>query len=449
MLGAVLGRRVARQQHVIAYASRTMDPSQINYTIIEKEFVEVPVEEAKCEVKTDSVDASLSGIRLGDQRQERCRECSSRSSELTRERVDPLSIRDEFLDEQILQLEKVKLWYADICNFLVASTNSQVYFGSRDLVGPPFLSFSIRRRPLWIDSNSLESPRLWTPMNLSQPANNVKEQEWPSAKGMKCPNSRFYYVKWVEAKATKTNDAKVVVEFGVPRALINDQGNHFYNHTMSTLLKKYGVVHKVAIVYHPQTNGLAEVFNREIKKLLQKMECLPTGSSLVKPTTYRLKLNIEPTKQSRSAICPMTKRQRKETIVAGTRGAVLGSLRELLVKQFHDNRILRKEFRVGQKLKAGKLRSRWDDPFVITNMFSYGAVELRGEANNRNFKVNGHQIKPYHEGPTLRLGEERKSASRPDEVVSARRVPLLADSVSSRRLRLRMMTLSPQADSRC
>ncbi|RDY14439.1 hypothetical protein CR513_00482, partial [Mucuna pruriens] len=46
------------------------------------------------------------------------------------------------------------------------------------------------------------------------------------------------------------------------------------------------------------------------------------------------------------------------------------------VKQVHDNRILRKEFRVGQKvllfhsllkLIVGKLRSRWDGPFVITN----------------------------------------------------------------------------------
>ncbi|RDX64765.1 hypothetical protein CR513_56636, partial [Mucuna pruriens] len=48
------------------------------------------------------------------------------------------------------------------------------------------------------------------------------------------------------------------------------------------------------------------------------------------------------------------------------------------VKQFHDSQILRKEFRVGQKvllfnsrlkLIVGKLCSRWDGPFVITNVF--------------------------------------------------------------------------------
>ncbi|RDY03608.1 Retrovirus-related Pol polyprotein from transposon 17.6, partial [Mucuna pruriens] len=62
-----------------------------------------------------------------------------------------------------------------------------------------------------------------------------------------------------------------VKEFGVPRALISDQGSHFYNHTMDTLLEKYGVVHRIYTTYHSQTNDQAEVFNREIKKLLQKM----------------------------------------------------------------------------------------------------------------------------------------------------------------------------------
>ncbi|RDX97221.1 Pol polyprotein, partial [Mucuna pruriens] len=56
--------------------------------------------------------------------------------------------------------------------------------------------------------------------------------------------------------------------FGVPKALINDKGTHFYNRAMSALLEKYGVTHRIATPYHPQTNGQAEVFNREIKKTL-------------------------------------------------------------------------------------------------------------------------------------------------------------------------------------
>ena len=59
-----------------------------------------------------------------------------------------------------------------------------------------------------------------------------------------------YISKWVEAKATKTNDSKVVSDFlkdqifaryGVPKFLISDRGTHFVNRTITALLKKYGV----------------------------------------------------------------------------------------------------------------------------------------------------------------------------------------------------------------
>ena len=68
-----------------------------------------------------------------------------------------------------------------------------------------------------------------------------------------------YVSKWVEALATPTNDAKVVIKFfkkiftrfGVPRAIISDGGSHFYNRQFEALLKKYSVHHKIATPYHP------------------------------------------------------------------------------------------------------------------------------------------------------------------------------------------------------
>jgi hypothetical protein len=38
-------------------------------------------------------------------------------------------------------------------------------------------------------------------------------------------------------------------------------------------LSKYGIKHKVALAYHPQTNGQAEISNREIKQILEKTVC--------------------------------------------------------------------------------------------------------------------------------------------------------------------------------
>ena len=68
----------------------------------------------------------------------------------------------------------------------------------------------------------------------------------------------------MEAIATRTNNAKVVIKFlkkniftrfGMPIALLSDGGTHFYKKLLEALLKKYGVFHKVATPYHPQTSG--------------------------------------------------------------------------------------------------------------------------------------------------------------------------------------------------
>ena len=88
-----------------------------------------------------------------------------------------------------------------------------------------------------------------------------------------------YVSKWVEAKATRTNDSKVVVDFvktnifarfSMPQVIISDEGSQFCNRTIEALLKNYNVTHKVSTPYHPQTSRQAEVSNREIKQILEK-----------------------------------------------------------------------------------------------------------------------------------------------------------------------------------
>ena len=88
-----------------------------------------------------------------------------------------------------------------------------------------------------------------------------------------------YVSKWVEAIASPTNDGRVVTKFlrrniftrfGTPRAIISDGGSHFCNRQFESLLAKYGVKHKVATPYHPQTSGQVEISNRELKRILEK-----------------------------------------------------------------------------------------------------------------------------------------------------------------------------------
>nr|GFA10829.1 reverse transcriptase domain-containing protein [Tanacetum cinerariifolium] len=84
--------------------------------------------------------------------------------------------------------------------------------------------------------------------------------------------------KNVEAKALLTNDDRVVckffkslfVRFGAPRAIISDRGTHFCNNQFAKVMLKYGVTHRLATAYHPQTSGKVEVSNRGLKRILER-----------------------------------------------------------------------------------------------------------------------------------------------------------------------------------
>jgi len=82
--------------------------------------------------------------------------------------------------------------------------------------------------------------------------------------------------------------------------------------------------------------------------------------------------------------------------------------------------IVRKDFSIGQKvllfnsclkLMLGKLYFRWIGPFIITNIFPYGVVEI--QSTNKSFKINGHRLKYFHESPTLEETVEEISLEKP------------------------------------
>ncbi|GKE65562.1 reverse transcriptase domain-containing protein [Tanacetum coccineum] len=87
-----------------------------------------------------------------------------------------------------------------------------------------------------------------------------------------------YLLKWVEANALPTNDARVVCKFlkslfarfGTPRAIISDRGTHFCNDQFAKVMLKYGVTHRLSTAYHPQTSGQVEVSNCGLKRILER-----------------------------------------------------------------------------------------------------------------------------------------------------------------------------------
>nr|GEW21708.1 reverse transcriptase domain-containing protein [Tanacetum cinerariifolium] len=87
-----------------------------------------------------------------------------------------------------------------------------------------------------------------------------------------------YLSKWVEAKALSTNDARVVCKFlknlfarfGTPRVIISDRGTYFCNDQFAKVMLNFGVTHRLATLYHPQTSGQVEVSNRGLKRILER-----------------------------------------------------------------------------------------------------------------------------------------------------------------------------------
>ena len=46
-------------------------------------------------------------------------------------------------------------------------------------------------------------------------------------------------------------------------------------------------------------------------------------------------------------------------------------------------------------LDPGKLKPRWDDPFIVREVFNHGAVVVEDPRDGRILKVNRQRLKPY------------------------------------------------------
>ena len=73
------------------------------------------------------------------------------------------------------------------------------------------------------------------------------------------------------------------------------------------------------------------------------------------------------------------------------------------IKKWHDQRILRREFKAGDqvllfnsklRLFLGKLKSKWSGPYTVVSSTNFGAVTLRTN-NHEEFKVNAQRLKHY------------------------------------------------------
>ena len=77
------------------------------------------------------------------------------------------------------------------------------------------------------------------------------------------------------------------------------------------------------------------------------------------------------------------------------------------LKDGNDKRIQKREFKVGEyillynsrfRFFAGKLLSKWEGPYVIEEVYQYGAIKINNSVGTNPKVVNGQRIKHYISG---------------------------------------------------
>ncbi|KAM1724341.1 hypothetical protein ACFX11_022794 [Malus domestica] len=288
-LGAVLGQRKDKRPYVIYCASRTLNDAQLNYSTTKKELLAVVfaldkfrsyligtkvivfTDHAALKYLLSKKEAKPRLIRWILLLQEFDIEIREKKGSenvvvdhLSRmmHNEESLPIVETFPDEQLMSIKIIRRCVHDSEFHSILSFCHTYACGGH---------FGTQRTTLKVSILNVEIFDVWGIDFMGH---------FPSSHGFLYILLAVDYVsKWVEAKATRTNDSRVVADFirtnlfarfGMPRVIISDRGSHFYNRTIEALLRKYNVKQKVSTPYHPQTNGQADVSNREIKQILEK-----------------------------------------------------------------------------------------------------------------------------------------------------------------------------------
>ncbi|XP_049358626.1 uncharacterized protein LOC125823279 [Solanum verrucosum] len=202
-----------------------------------------------------------------------------------------------------------------------------------------------------------------------------------------------YFTKWVEAASYKSVTKKVVADFicnnliyrfRVPESIITNNGANLNNHLMREICEQFKITHRNSTAYHPQMNGVVEVANKNIKKILRKMIENQRGwhemllyALLGYKTTVRTSIGATP-----YLLIDQLRLIDEKRMVAVCHGQLY---RPRMIRTFHE-RVRARMFEIGQLVLKriflhqdeykGKFAPNWQGPYMVRKVLSGGALVL-------------------------------------------------------------------------
>ncbi|GJZ79464.1 reverse transcriptase domain-containing protein [Tanacetum coccineum] len=391
---AVLGQRIDKHFKPTHYASKTMNQAQENYTTTKKELLAVVFAFDKFRQYLVLVQYHQFDIEIRDKKGAKnlASDHLSRLENPDLGKLTKAKLRDLFLEERLMAISNKnnEPWYVDydepflfkqcagriirrcVARDEAAQILRQCHSGpSRGHHGIATTARKVFESGFYWPHIFCDARKLVQVCDACQRAGNISSRDgspqkyiqvceifdvwgidfmgpFPSSNKNKYILVAIDYVsKWVEAQDFPTNDARNVVNllkrlfarFGILKALISDRGTHFCNYQTEKEMKRYGVVHRFSIAYHPHTNG-------QINELDE------------------MRLDVY---ESSISYKERTKRWHDKRI------------KELTNYERGDKVLL---FNSCLRLFPEKLKSRWYRPFSVCKDMKNGAIELYDEDGN-------------------------------------------------------------------
>ena len=279
-----------------------------------------------------------------------------------------------------------------------------------------------------------------------------------------------YFTKWAEAIATPDQEARTVADvfvrhfltkFGAPRMIHTDQGKNFESHLFAEMCKLLGIKKTRTTVYHPQSDGMVERFNRTLGTMIVAYaaerpktwdERLPMLTMAYRATPHEstgyspnrvmfgrevtlpidLMLGSPPDEEREETTQYAAElRNRLEEVFAHVRdGLQVAAERQ---KRQYDVKASGTAYEVGdvvwrmnkmrRKGISPKLQARWLGPCVVTEKVN--AVTYKVQISRDGMKIlHFDLLKPYHcrEMPdwAVRRREQLKGGSQPSSGLESR-----------------------------